>query len=1040
MSRTRKLALFLVCAVLLTSLMLVACSGNEEYSIYVRSLGGLGLSDVTVTVKLPDSSVSGQTDSSGKYVLKAKKGVYDVTVSNLPLGYSVAGNNSYKTSADKATLVIYVSSAVIQDTIPDNKVYKEGDVIYDFSITDSTDRENEMTYTLSEVLETKRMVLLNFWNTNCGPCMSEMPALEQTYRQYQDLAEVFGINVPLMGINTWKEVRETKSNMDLTFPLTIDDNEMPFHFAMKAIPVTVVVDRYGVIALIHQGRLDEASFVSMFDKYTSDNYEQDSGLGSDDPNDDPEVPEWAKPNVTQPDSSVIEAAINSDSFNGTYHPETREGDAEYSWPWLVGGSGNEQYIYPSNSGVNYSFATIYTSVTISEQELNNPDGKVVLAFDLQWSCENLGDYFMVYINDEMVYQYTGTEQWGKWQDCYALVADEPGEYTLALLYFKDDLLSEGEDTVRIKNMRLLSINQIEVGSLDMPRNATKNWNGNTYTSYVDVVLGDDGYYHKDSKTGPYVLADLMNATNFNKRLNTSWSISEFATNGYFDYNTVDSDNPSYKEELDDTDAITIWAMAANNSELYGLTVVTPELVGLLNNFIKSQIGNSNFNNKMWLEFCTYFDHYGQDPSDKGICSEERNPIRGLLNVTALPTVDAYQGELNLNNIPNGYKNLVVLDRLLVPRGMKYLFVPTVSGVYRFRTQSIKNADTMSWLSLYENEFLYYDEDYLVTTDRQLENPDQEYNSVITYYLEANVKYIFTTAYADLGVTGEYTFTIEYLGSERYVWQYASRNYFTAADDDMSQVVNYMNVQPVAHEDNDGVVRYYNAKKDTQGNYVKDSSGNYVPNLNDPIYVDFLSGARFFDYGSIQEIFLRGNEDTVRNTVSRIFATLWGKSMPAGGWVKGMALTSIKGSALTDSDWQSILKGLQDVYGDDVYLDDDDIIANNFANCVTMGDVVNVIKTFYLDLFNQKYIEFDEKYGIDPSRYTDYTDLVYSYYQMALNNKGTANRGYVDKGCVQLTEELKDALDMFCKRVGGFPELDTDWIRLCAHFEYMGPNS
>ena len=211
MSKTRKLILLLVCAVLLmSSLTLVACGGNKEYSIYVRSLGGLGVSNATVTVAVSGKTVSGKTDNNGKYVFKAKKGVYDITVSDLPLGYSLASGNSYKTSADKFTLVIYVKSAVIKDDIPDDKVYREGDVIYDFSITDKTDSSNPVTYTLSEVLESKRMVLLNFWSTNCDPCRREMPELELAYRQYQDTAEVFGLNVPVMGTQRQSDVNSTR--------------------------------------------------------------------------------------------------------------------------------------------------------------------------------------------------------------------------------------------------------------------------------------------------------------------------------------------------------------------------------------------------------------------------------------------------------------------------------------------------------------------------------------------------------------------------------------------------------------------------------------------------------------------------------------------------------------------------------------------------------------------------------------------------------------------------------------------------------------
>ncbi|MCH5165298.1 MAG: redoxin domain-containing protein [Clostridiales bacterium] len=1045
-NRVRKVVLtILTVALLLCSVLATACGSENEdgkvtYSIYVTSMGGLGLPDVSVTATSTESTVAaGQTDSKGKFTFKANKGEYDIIVTNLPLGYTLVETNRYKTSAKDFSLVILATSTVIQEKIPDGKVYRHGDVMYDFTITDSTDKTKDVQYTLSDVLRSKRMVLLNFWNVNCVPCMNEMPELELAYRQYKEYAEVFGINVPVMGENRLSQVRELRAEeyidgagntFSLTFPLSMDDtdrNEMALHFALSSIPVTVIVDRYGVIAYMHVGSMDKATFASLFAKYTSDDYVQEggSGVGPSDPSEGEEK-EREKPTVSQPASSEIEDAINGVGFNGSYYPETQAKDAEYSWPWLVGGTGDEKYIYPANHGVNYSFATIYTEVTIPESDIDSANGKVVLLFDLQWSCENLADYFYVIVNNTLVYEYTGTEQWGKWQPCYAIVADEPGDYVLGLMYYKDDMYSEGADTVRIKNMRLISIPEIDIPSLDMPRQAARGYDGNGFEQYITVVRDADGFYHKDSVNGPYILADLMNYTQFNNRLKTEWSVSEFAINGYFDYNTVDVDDPDYDPLLDDTDAIALWAQAANSSELYGLTVVNDDLINLLNKFIATRV--KVFDNRMWLELCKYFDHYGTDTNDTGINTPERNPVRGLLNITAIPTVAAYDSEFSdLKNIPAEYKNKVLLDRLIVPRGIKYVFIPEKSGVYRFRSQSKLLSDTMAWLYTFDDKLL-------VETDSQLENANEEFNFVMTYYLEKGVRYIIATCFADIGGTGEYTFTTEYLGAEAYVWQYASRDYFTTTDDKMTTIANYMNVQPVLVDN-----KYYNAKKDASGNYVK-VNGEYIANIADPIYVDFLTGARFFDQGSLELCFSYSDKNKILKTLSEIFSDMWQVLRPSeAGWGDDTRLVDIKGASLTAEDWIALFESLYYTYGDNVYIDDE-LVIEKFTACTTIGEIADLLKALYLNFFDQTYWQYDDKYGIDESRYKDYTIIVRKYYNDAKAFKGTASRGYADRGCVQLTWELRDALDMFCKRIGGFPELDTDWIRLCAHFEYFGPNA
>ena len=1077
MQRWRKIVLIILCLVLVTSLSLVACKHNkghtcsqkcptcgkcldetcEEdackpkcdcesapidngYTVYVRSLGGMGLPNIDVSVDVSGKTVSGKTNTKGRFTFEAQPGEYTVTVGALPAGYTLSSDNVYKTSASEMILVIYASSAVIKEAIPSDKIYQEGDVIYDFTITDRTVTPS-VTYKLSEALAGKKMVLINFWNTQCGPCMGEMPDLELAYRQYKDDVEVFGISVPLYDIDRLAKVKEVRNaehtdadgnKFSLTFPLSIDDtdgNNMPYHFQTAEIPLSVVIDRYGVIARIHTGSMDKSGFLSLFEKYTSDNYVQDEGPGGNGEGPGGEEMEWAKPNVAQPDYDMIARSINGAGFSGKWYPDTESDDAEYAWPWLVGQTGDDVYIYPSNHEVNQSFATIKTKLTVAQADIDSPDGKVVLVFDLQWSCENLYDAFYVIVNDMLVYEYTGTEQWGKWQDCYAIVAEEAGDYDVTLMYLKDEDNSLGADTVRIKNVRLMTIGDIAIPSLDMPREAARGWNGSSFTRYINAVADSDGFYHKDTVDGPYVLADLMQTTNFNKRLNTTWSVGQFAVNNFFNYNDnrVDQDDPAYNPDKDDTDAIALWAMAGNNSELYGLTVVNDDLIALLNKFIKSQVGESNFSDDMWLEFCKYFDHFGTDDVDTGINNPNRNPVRGVLDITAVRMVKYHDGAFDdLKDIPDEYKNKVVLTRFIVPRGFKYVITPDKDGVYRFRSQSKELSDTMGWLYPYGSDVP------LVATEQQLENPDEGYNFIMTCYLKAGQSYIVAVCFSDLGVTGEFTFTTEYLGESYYAWQYASCFNFTTVDDEMSEIINIMHVQPVLYEG-----KYYNAKKDAQGNYIKDKDGNYVVNLDDPIYVDFFTGARFFEFGTLQTAVRNATDKTrIYENLYNIFTNVW--EVPNTGWDADTRLTEIKGSTVVLDELPVIFEYLVEIYGDDCDISDDSALNKLISPMMTVDGFANLILQYSVNYFDQTHWRPEGEYDIAESRFKDYTDVVLKYYELARANKGRQDRGYADAGSVQLTAELCEALNMFCKRIGGFPELETDWIRLCAHYEYLGP--
>lgn len=1015
-------------------------SSQIDYTVSVKSLGGVMIPGCgVVATKDGVETASGATSASGIFSFRAERGEYAVSLKDLPEGYFLKEGQSLTLSSEKTALTVFVASSVIKEEIPDDKVYRVGDVMYDFSVKD----ENGKTYVLSELLETKRMVLLNFWNTNCGPCMNEMPELELAYRSYQETAEVIALNVPLLGQNTNGDLRDVRNksytdsegnSYHLTFPMALDENRMPAHFAMNAIPVTVVVDRYGVIAFRRNGSMDKSMFEATFKKYCADDYEQSAPpAGGEETPETPgeeEIPQREKPDVSMPDSSAIEAAINSASYPFSYYPERDSADAEFSWPWLVGEENGEKFIYPANREKNYSFATIYSEFSIDASEIGREDGKRVLAFDLKIASEDRCDYFYVILDNTIVYEYSGTEHWQNWEPCYPLVANEPGEHKLALLYMKDQERSVGADTVRIKNMRLISTKEIEVPSLDMPRSAAEHWSEEnfTFSDYVTAVKGADGFYRVGSETGPYLLANLMATTPFNYRLETPWSISEFAVNLEFDYNTVKAEDPAYRKDLDKTEAITKWLQAANNSELPGLTVVGDELKNLLEEFARHKL-SSGYSEDTWLEFCTYFEHFGTDETDTGINNFSRNPVRGLLPDTAFPMTEPHEGAFeNLDSIEEKYLNKVVQDRVIVPRGLKYAITPAKSGVYRFRSQSKENSDTMAWLRRFDPKT--GEETLLIETDEQRENPDKSYNFVLTYYLEKGKTYILSVCHADVGGTGEFTFTCEYLGKEAYVLEYISRNYLTFTDETSGELMNYENVKTVKKGD-----QWYAAKKNADGSYVM-QNGQYVADESDPIYVDFFSAARFFDNfeNSIARSIDIGRDENILETLKEsVFAKVW-KNFDPDSVTEETKLQEIKGSALTATDRTQLIENLAAVYGPDVVVEGD--FRTEFDALRTVGELIEFMQKYFIGFFNFEYVLFPDDPDLNPSWYRDFTALMEDLYRQAEEFEGTEKYGYQDKGYVKLTEELRIALTMFSKRFA-FQELDTDWMRFCLHFAHLG---
>ena len=104
------------------------------------------------------------------------------------------------------------------------------------------------------------VVLVNFWASWCGPCRTEMPLLNDLYREYRD----YGFTV--VGINLDEERSQAMKLLDkvpVSFPVLFDpDNGTSETYTVDAMPTTVLIDRNGVVRHHHRGYKD-----GFMDKY-----------------------------------------------------------------------------------------------------------------------------------------------------------------------------------------------------------------------------------------------------------------------------------------------------------------------------------------------------------------------------------------------------------------------------------------------------------------------------------------------------------------------------------------------------------------------------------------------------------------------------------------------------------------------------------------------------------------------------------------------------------------------------------------------------
>lgn len=270
---TKKRVKFLTIVVTLTLcfMMLAGCQNDKAskttYTITVMSEGEKSLSDIKVYVytdsKQEDLVWAAETDENGKISFEAEESdAYVAVLQEVPTGY--VADEVYSIQDTQTEIKLEIT----QDGNVENAVYKLGDVVLDFEVAST----NGTTYKLSDLLKEKKAVVLNFWFLNCGPCKMEFPFLQEAYDEYKDKIEVLAIN-PVDGTND--KINAYAQENGLTFPMAVGDIKWQNSFMLTAYPTTVVIDRYGTIAMIHKGSITEKeTFTKIFSYFTSETYEQ----------------------------------------------------------------------------------------------------------------------------------------------------------------------------------------------------------------------------------------------------------------------------------------------------------------------------------------------------------------------------------------------------------------------------------------------------------------------------------------------------------------------------------------------------------------------------------------------------------------------------------------------------------------------------------------------------------------------------------------------------------------------------------------------
>lgn len=107
-----------------------------------------------------------------------------------------------------------------------------------------------------------KTVFLNFWATWCPPCRSEMPHIEEIYKEYglnKDDVIILGVASPKLGKETSEEeIKQFLTENKYTFPTVFDvAGEVVYQYGISSYPSTFIIDKEGYITQYVPGAMDK---------------------------------------------------------------------------------------------------------------------------------------------------------------------------------------------------------------------------------------------------------------------------------------------------------------------------------------------------------------------------------------------------------------------------------------------------------------------------------------------------------------------------------------------------------------------------------------------------------------------------------------------------------------------------------------------------------------------------------------------------------------------------------------------------------------
>jgi hypothetical protein len=371
------------------------------------------------------------------------------------------------------------------------------------------------------------------------------------------------------------------------------------------------------------------------------------------------------------------------------------------------------------------------------------------------------------------------------------------------------------------------------------------------------------------------------------------------------------------------------------------------------------------NPDQWLEVCVYYSAYGTNGVELGLPTVGVCPFEPIM----------FEG----TGIETPATASAMIDRIILPRGIIFGFIPSVTGVYKF--YSTEQIETQGWICDADGNAIAEPDYGLREFAAKLTKGEKLDNNFVAYiYLEEGELYLFRAGFYDINEYSAIEVEMSYVSSSKELLTIASPGFFTSSDDEMSDIIagNYVDVVL-----KDG---FYHVKDSYASDTLVYCDWKYLNNITGGYTLEMCASDRFnaFDFSKDEygqpirdeEGYYRVTEFDEQNNVVRYYVCY-----DAEG--NDYLVEEIGENGYTEENGYTYFR-----------LTQEEIEAMNLADCT----------------------EYVRNY-IQENMITDENSELY--------------------GCVKVDEQFGKVLELLMDKYT-FAGVEYSWAKLCYYYKYVGP--